>query len=87
MTEKVIATQRQKFLVEAGRNTAVNFHSKCPTAMICLVFVWLPMEVRLRWRAASLPVLSNKEYITETLAMPIRGEETRTFSLDSLFNP
>ena len=30
--------------------------------------------------------LSNKEYITETLAMPIRGEETRTFSLDSLFN-
>ena len=33
-----------------------------------------------------LPVLSNKEYITETLAMPIRGEETRTFSLDSLFN-
>ena len=26
MTEKVIATQRQKFLVEAGRNTAVNFH-------------------------------------------------------------
>ena len=33
-----------------------------------------------------LPVLSNKEYITETLAMPVRGEETRTFSLDSLFN-
>lgn len=26
MTEKVIATQRQKFSVEAGRNTAVNFH-------------------------------------------------------------
>ena len=23
-----------------------------------------------------LPVLSDKEYITETLAMPIRGEET-----------
>ena len=33
-----------------------------------------------------LPVLSNKEYITETLAMSVRGEETRTFSLDSLFN-
>ena len=33
-----------------------------------------------------LPVLSDKEYITETLAMPVRGEETRTFSLDSLFN-
>ena len=33
-----------------------------------------------------LPVLSDKGYITETLAMPVRGEETRTFSLDSLFN-
>ena len=33
-----------------------------------------------------LPVLSDKEYIAETLAMPVRGEETRTFSLDSLFN-
>lgn len=33
-----------------------------------------------------MPVLSDKEYITETLAMPVRGEETRTFSLDSLFN-
>lgn len=33
-----------------------------------------------------LPVLSDKEYITETFAMPVRGEETRTFSLDSLFN-
>ena len=33
-----------------------------------------------------LPVLSNKEHLVETLPMPVRGEETRTFSLDSLFN-
>ena len=33
-----------------------------------------------------LPVLSNKEHLVETLPMPVRGEETRTFSLDRLFN-
>ncbi|KAA6328551.1 hypothetical protein EZS27_022572, partial [termite gut metagenome] len=33
-----------------------------------------------------LPVLSNQESITETLAMPIRGGEKREFSIESLFN-
>ena len=33
-----------------------------------------------------LPVLSNKLNLVETVPMPIRGEETRTFTLDSLFN-
>src|SRR3712207_8945989 len=33
-----------------------------------------------------LPVLSNKEHLTETLAMPVRGEQKRVFSLDKLFN-
>ena len=87
MTEKVIATQRQKFLVEAGRNTAVNFHFEVSDRydllgirMVADGGTFSDGEQHL------LPVLSNKEYITETLAMPIRGEETRTFSLDSLFN-
>ncbi|KAA6328546.1 hypothetical protein EZS27_022567, partial [termite gut metagenome] len=33
-----------------------------------------------------LPVLSNQESITETLALPIRGGEKREFSIESLFN-
>ena len=33
-----------------------------------------------------LPVLSDKENLTETLPMPVRGEQTRTFSLADLFN-
>ena len=87
MTEKVIATQRQKFLVEAGRNTAVNFHFEVSDRydllgirMVADGGTFSDGEQHL------LPVLRNKEYITETLAMSIRGEETRTFSLDSLFN-
>ena len=87
MTEKVISTQRQKFSVEAGRTTAVNFgfdvtdrYDLLGVRIIADGGTFSDGEQHL------LPVLSNKEYITETLAMPVRGEETRTFSLDSLFN-
>ena len=87
MTEKVISTQRQKFLVEAGRTTAVNFHFEV-TGRYDLLGVRMVADggTFSDGEQHLLPVLSNKEYITETLAMPIRGEETRTFSLDSLFN-
>lgn len=87
MTEKVISTQRQKFSVEAGKTTAVNFHFDVTdrydllgVRMIADGGTFSDGEQHL------LPVLSNKVYLTETLAMPIRGEQTRTFSLDSLFN-
>lgn len=87
MTEKIISTLRQKFSVEAGRTTAVNFrfdvtdhYDLLGVRMIADGGSFSDGEQHL------LPVLSNKEYITETLAMPIRGEQTRTFSLDSLFN-
>lgn len=87
MTEKVISTQRRKFLVERGRTAAVNFHFEVAgrynllgVRMVADGGAFSDGEQHL------LPVLSNKEYITEALAMPIRDEETRTFSLDSLFN-
>ncbi|WP_300698302.1 alpha-2-macroglobulin family protein [Bacteroides sp.] len=87
MTEKIISSQRQKFSVEAGRTTAVNFHFETTdrydllgVRMVADGGTFSDGEQHL------LPILSNKDFITETLAMPIRGEETRTFSLDSLFN-
>lgn len=87
MTDKVISTQRQSFAVEAGKAVPVSFrftatdkYDLLGVRMIADGGTFSDGEQHL------LPVLSNKEYITETLAMPIRGEETRTFSLDSLFN-
>lgn len=87
MTEKVIFTQNQKFAVEAGRTTAVNFHFDV-TDRLDLLGVRMIADggTFSDGEQHLLPVLSNKAYITETLAMPIRGEQTRTFSLDSLFN-
>ena len=87
MTDKVISTQRQAFTVEAGKTVPVSFRftvtdkqDMLGVRMIADGGTFSDGEQHL------LPVLSNKEYITETLAMPVRGEETRTFSLDSLFN-
>ncbi len=87
MTEKVISTQKQKFSVEAGKTIGVNFmfsvsdtYEVLGCRMIADSGTFSDGEQQL------LPVLSDKEHLVETLPMPIRGEETRTFSLDSLFN-
>lgn len=87
MTEKVIFAQKQKFSVEAGKTTSVNFYFDV-TDRLDLLGVRMIADggTFSDGEQHLLPVLSNKEYITETLAMPIRGEQTRTFSLDSLFN-
>lgn len=87
MTEKVISVQRQKFSVEAGKTASVSFrfsvtdrYGLLGVRMVADGGAFSDGEQHL------LPVLSNKEYITETLAMPVRGKETRIFSLDGLFN-
>lgn len=86
-TEKVISTQKQKFSVEAGKTIGVNFMftvSDKYEILGCRIIAdsgtFSDGEQQL------IPVLSNKEHLVETLPMPVRGEETRTFSLDSLFN-
>ena len=87
MTEKVISTQKQKFSVEAGRTTGVSFlfivtdkYDVLGCRMIADGGSFSDGEQHL------LPVLSNKADLVETVAMPVRGEETRTFPLDKLFN-
>lgn len=87
VTEKVISTQKQKFTVEAGGTTGVNFmfdvtdkYDVLGCRMIADGGTFSDGEQHL------LPVLSNKVNLVETVPMPIRGEETRTFTLDSLFN-
>ena len=87
MTEKVISTQKQKFTVEAGKTIGVSF-------MVTVSDKYEILGCRMIADSGTfsdgkqqlLPVLSNKEHLVETLPMPVRGEETRTFSLDSLFN-
>ena len=87
MTEKIISTGRQKFSVEAGKTASVGFRFDVTDRYELLgVRIVADGSTFSDGEQHLLPVLSDKEYITETLAMPVRGEETRTFSLDSLFN-
>lgn len=87
VTGKDILTRRQSFTTEARRNASVTFAFDVTDRYDLL-------GIRLVADGGSfsdgeqhlLPVLSDKAYITETLPMPVRGRETRTFSLDSLFN-
>ena len=87
MTEKVISTQKQKFSLVAGKTIGVSFqftvsdkYEILGCRMIAEGGNFSDGEQHL------LPVLSNKENLTETLPMPVRGEQTRTFSLADLFN-
>lgn len=87
MTEKIISTGRQKFSVEAGKTASVSFRFDVTDRYELLgVRIVADGGTFSDGEQHLLPVLSDKEYITETLAMPVRGEETRTFLLDSLFN-
>ena len=86
-TEKVILTQKQAFSVKAGQTSSASFDFTADAAYSLLGCrlvadggTFSDGEQHL------LPVLSNKERIIETLAMPIRGNQTREFSMKELFN-
>lgn len=85
--DKTISTQTKNFSVEAGKTIGVSFlfdvtdkYDVLGCRMIADGGTFSDGEQHL------LPVLSNKVNITESVPMFVRGEETRTFSLDSLFN-
>ncbi|KAA6342843.1 hypothetical protein EZS27_009427 [termite gut metagenome] len=87
VTEKVIAVQKQTFATEAGKTEGMNFlfatddtYDILGCRIIAEAGGFSDGEQHL------LPVLSNKENIVETLAMPVRGKEKKEFSLTSLFN-
>lgn len=86
-TEKVILTRREKFEAEAGRNAAVGFAFDVDDRYPLL-------GVRLTADGGNfsdgeqhvLPVLSNQEYVTETLTFDLKGNDACTLRLDTLFN-
>ncbi|KAA6336308.1 hypothetical protein EZS27_015534 [termite gut metagenome] len=87
VTEKVITVQKQTFAAEAGKTEGVNFlFATDDTYDILGCRIIAEAEGFSDGEQHLLPVLSNKENIVETLAMPVRGKEKKEFSLTSLFN-
>ncbi len=86
-TEQVLEEQQQPYRIAAGKTIAVQFryraddrYSLLGCRMVAAGEGFSDGEQHL------LPVLSNKEYVTEALAVPLRGEEEKTLSLGQLFN-
>lgn len=86
-TEKIISVKKVKFSVAGKQNQAVSFplHATDQNDIIGIRLIadggsYSDGEQHL------MPVLSNKQQITESVTMPIRGNETKEFSLRPLFN-
>lgn len=87
ITEKVIATQKQKFFVDTAKVAKVQFSFVVPDKYEVL-------GCRMIANGGSfsdgeqhiLPVLSNKQVVTEAVALPVRGDKPYNFSIKSLFN-
>jgi 5-hydroxyisourate hydrolase-like protein (transthyretin family) len=87
ITDKTIATQRQAFSAEGQGNTTVSFGFDVTEEYTLLGVRMVADGGKFSdGEQHVLPVLSNKQYITETLTMPIRGNQTREFSTAELFN-
>lgn len=87
VNDKVFFKQKQKFTVEAGKTEAVTFAFDVKDnmdVMACRIVAdggtFSDGEQRY------VPVLTDKEWITESIPMTVVGEETKTYSLERLFN-
>lgn len=84
---KLFLSQKQMFTVEAGKTEAVTFSFEVKNnmeVMACRIIAeggqFSDGEQRY------IPVLTDKEWITESIPMTVVGKETKTYSLESLFN-
>lgn len=86
-TEKVFYSQKQKFAVKAGETGDVNFAfsvSDKYTVLACRMVA--DGDTFSDGEQRYIPVLTDKQWVTETVPLDINGAGTHTFSLDNLFN-
>ena len=86
-TEKVVLTQKRPFVVKASETSQVSFRFEVSDK-------YEGLAVRMIADGGSfsdgeqryLPVLSNKQKLTESVLLNVNGKGTYTFSLENLFN-
>lgn len=86
-TEKVYYSQKQNFSVKAGETGQVNFafnvndkYSVLACRMVADGGTFSDGEQRY------IPVLTDKQWVTETVPLNVNGKGNYTFSLEDLFN-
>ncbi|MCM2374056.1 alpha-2-macroglobulin family protein [Aporhodopirellula aestuarii] len=79
------AQVRQSFEVAAGRSQTFSWPIQVPDGLGFLVYKAVASTGRLSdGEEGYLPVLSRKILVHESIALPIDGKETKTFTLDKL---
>jgi uncharacterized protein YfaS (alpha-2-macroglobulin family) len=75
----------QGFKVAAGQSTAVSWELKIPEGMQALTYRVVAKAGKFSdGEEMTLPVLTNRMLVTETLPLPIRGNQTKTFKMEKL---
>ena len=86
-TEKVFYSQKQKFDVKGGETGHVNFTFEVSdkyAVMACRMVA--DGDTFSDGEQRYIPVLTDKQWVTETVPLNVNGEGVHTFSLENLFN-
>ena len=85
-TEKVYVKKRQKFSIKAGATAVVSFDAEFgkPGLLACRMVA--EGDTYSDGEQRYLPVLSNKEWITESKTISLNGKGEYEMKLDELFN-
>ena len=86
-TEKVFYSQKQKFDVKGGETGHVNFAFEVSdkyAVMACRMVA--DGDTFSDGEQRYIPVLTDKQWVTETVPLNVNGEGAHTFSLENLFN-
>ena len=86
-TEKVFYSQKQKFDMKGGETGHVNFAFEVSdkyAVMACRMVA--DGDTFSDGEQRYIPVLTDKQWVTETVPLNVNGEGAHTFSLENLFN-
>lgn len=86
-TEKVFYSQKQKFDVKGGETGHVNFTFEVGdkyAVMVCRMVA--DGDTFSDGEQRYIPVLTDKQWVTETVPLNVNGEGAHIFSLENLFN-
>ena len=86
-TEKVFYSQKQKFDMKGGETGHVNFAFEVSdkyAVMACRMVA--DGDTFSDGEQRYIPVLTDKQWVTETVSLNVNGEGAHTFSLENLFN-
>ncbi|HAI74998.1 MAG TPA: hypothetical protein DCM08_02015, partial [Microscillaceae bacterium] len=77
---------QQAFSVAKGQSIALSWDIQIPAGLDAVTYRVVAKAGNFSdGEESTLPVLSNSMLVTETMPMPIRGNQTKTFTLDKLY--